>query len=166
MLAITASAAVVGLVPTAASAHGGDETALENLKMQPARTLAQQALAELRVRNDVEEAATRLDAALESKDQGKIDIPLLRRATETLDGGDPEGAIPLLDAALSRPLGAASGEALHESGREFQPGTDTQEVIAIIAGALALLGGALLLFRGRATRPARRDREACVVHRR
>jgi len=72
-------------------------------------------------------------------------MALLRRATETLDGGDPQGSIPLLDEALSRPLGAASGKALHESGREFQPGTGAQEIVAIVAGALLLVLGAVLL---------------------
>jgi hypothetical protein len=52
----------------------------------------------------------------------------------------------MLDDALSRPLGANSGKALHESGREFQPATGGQEVVAIVAGALLVLfGGALLL---------------------
>ncbi len=139
--------------PTGAHAHGAEGPAMQSeeeevatLAEQPARTLAQQALAELLVRGDSHEAGVRLDAALESEDQSDIDVKLLRRATETLDGGDPEGAVPLLDEALSRPLGAASGKALHESGREFRPATGTQEVVAIIAGAvLLLLGGALLL---------------------
>lgn len=76
-----------------------------------------------------------------------IDRRLLTEATETLDGGDPAAAAALLDQALSRPLGADSGEALHESGREFSPLTGTQEVIAIAAGILLLLAGGLLLWR-------------------
>ena len=137
-----------------AQAHGGDEMAVQALKMQPARTLAQQALAELRVGSGTEEAVTQLDAALESKDQSAIDGPLLRKATETLDGGNPEGAIRLLDEALSRPLGAASGKALHESGREFQPATGAQEVVAIVLGAaFVLVGAGLLLGRRRVSGP-------------
>jgi hypothetical protein len=73
-------------------------------------------------------------------------MSVLRRATETLDSGRTETAIPLLDEALSRPLDAKSGKALHESGREFQPAKGAQEIVAILAGALlVLLGGALLL---------------------
>ncbi len=147
---LAALAALLGLIfAPVAQAHGGNAMAVQDLKMQPARTLAQQALAELRVRNDTEEAATRLDAALESKDQSDIDGPLLGKATETLDGGNPKGAIRLLDEALSRPLGAASGKALHESGREFQPATGTQEIVAIILGAAFVLLGAGLLLGGR-----------------
>lgn len=128
-----------GAVP--ALGHGGDEMALEDLKMQPARTLAQQALVELRINGDVEDAAARLDAALESEDRSAVDLPVLRKAMETVDSGRPQAAIPLLDEALSRPQGVARGAALHEAGREFQPGTDTQEIVAIAAGgALVLLG--------------------------
>jgi hypothetical protein len=57
LLGFTAVVAVgaLGLALGAAStlAHGGDEMAVESLKEQPARTLAQQALAELRVRGSV-----------------------------------------------------------------------------------------------------------------
>lgn len=152
---LAALAALLGLIfAPVAQAHGGDEMAVQALKMQPARTLAQQALAELRVGSGTEEAATQLDAALESKDQSAIDGPLLRKATETLDGGNPEGAIRLLDEALSRPLGAASGKALHESGREFQPATGAQEVVAIVLGAaFVLVGAALLLGHRRVSGP-------------
>ena len=110
------------LVPAASAlAHGAEEEGamaseeeeIATLAKQPARTLAQQALAELLVRGDEHEAGVRLDAALESEDQSDVDVRLLREATETLDGGNPEGAEPLLDEALSRPLGAASGKALH-----------------------------------------------------
>lgn len=90
----------------------------------------------------------RLDAALESSDQSDIDQALLMKATETLDGGDPQTAATLLDQALSRPLGAEQGKALHESGREFQPGTGAEEVVAIVVGAVLLLVG-LFLLRGR-----------------
>lgn len=154
LIAVAAMVALACLGPvSAALAHGAEEamTGSEEeevavLAMQPARILAQQALAELQVRGDQQEAAVRLDAALESEDQSDIDLKLLRQATETLDGGDPEGAVPLLDEALSRPLGAESGKALHEAGREFEPATGAEEIVGIIAGAvLLLLGGALLL---------------------
>ena len=151
-LALVGSAmAILGGPAATAFAHGGDEMEVAGLKDQPARVLAQQALAELRVRGAVEEAAVRLDAALESEDTSDVNMPILRQATETLDGGDSEGAVPLLDRALSEPLGATSGKELHEAGREFQPGTDVQEVVAIVAGAVLLLLGAALLLR--AARP-------------
>jgi LPXTG-motif cell wall-anchored protein len=149
LIVALASLAALGPLASAAQSHGGDEQAVEDLKMQPARILAQQALAELQVTNDTEEAAVRLDAALESDDTSDVDMPLLRKATETLDGGDPHGAVPLLDQALSRPLGAASGEALHEAGREFQPATGTQEIVGMVAGAALVLLGAGLLARDR-----------------
>lgn len=98
----------------------------------------------------------RLDAALESEDKSDVDVSKLRQATETLDGGDPQAAILLLDQALSRPLGAGTGKALHEAGREFQPGTGSQEVVGILVGATLLLLGGLLLWRGgRSTGPER-----------
>jgi hypothetical protein len=147
---LTASLAGWALLALAAGsplafAHGGNEMAVEGLKMQPASTLAQQALAELRIRNDTEEAAVRLDAALESKDTSGIDMAVLMKATETLDHGNPQGAIPLIDEALSRPSGAKHGAALHEAGREFQPATGSQEIVGIIAGACLLLLGLLAL---------------------
>jgi hypothetical protein len=143
-------AGFVGALPAAALAHGGDEAGVEALSNQPARILAQQALAELQIRNDSEEAAMRLDAAVESEDTSDVDLTLLERAMKTVDEGDPQAAIPLLDRALSEPLGESSGSALHEAGREFQPGTGTQEVIAIILGALLLLAGAVSLYTSRA----------------
>ena len=139
-----------------ARAHGdealpaNEEAEIDLLAEQPARVLAQQALAELELRGDSEEAAIRLDAALESKDPSDIDRLSLVRATETLDGGDPAAAIPLLDAALSRPLGAEQGLALHESGRQFQPATGGAEVFGIAAGALLLVLGSWMLRPGSA----------------
>lgn len=134
-----------------------EEAEVRALAIQPARVLAQQAIAELEVRNDRHEAAVRLDAALESKDPSDIDIARLRQATETLDAGNSDAAIPLLDEALSRPLGSDQGKALHESGRKFRPATGAQEVVGIVAGAVLLLIGALLLWRSRriSARPAR-----------
>ena len=152
LVAIALSAmSVAGLTvaPNPAHAHGGDKMAMTELSRQPARALAQQALAELRVRNDTKDAALRLDAALESRHTSDVDMQVLRKATETLDAGDPKAAVPLIDEALSRPLGASSGKSLHEAGREFQPGTGPQEVVGIIAGAVLLALGVALLLRTR-----------------
>jgi hypothetical protein len=143
-------AGLAAALPAGALAHGGDEADVEALSDQPARILAQQALAELQIRDDSEEAAMRLDAAVESEDTSDVDMALLERAMKTVDEGDAQAAIPLLDRALSEPLGASSGSALHEAGREFQPGTGTQEVVAIILGALLLVAGAVSLYTGRA----------------
>ena len=150
--AILVLAGLLGTPPGIALAHGGGGMESEAMAMQPARTLAQQALAELRVRGDVEQAAKRLDAALDSKDKRDIDIAELRNAMETVDKGHPDAAIPMLDQALSRPLGAASGQALHESGREFEPATGAQEIVGIAVGAALLAIGALLLLRDRRRR--------------
>lgn len=131
-------------------AHGDEAGAeVQELAMQPARVLAQQALSTLRIRNDKKEAAVRLDAALESKDKSGIDVAHLRQATEALDAGRPRAAIPLLDAALSRPLGSDRGKALHEAGREFSPGTGAQEIVGIALGALLMAIGAAALWRMR-----------------
>ncbi len=154
VLALFGVVALLLSFPAGALAHGGEEAGggggsteaeVKQLSIQPARVLAQQALSTLRVTNDVKEAAVRLDAALESKDKSDIDVARLRRATETLDAGRPQDAIPLLDEALSRPLGSARGKALHESGREFRPGTGAQEIVGIaLGGCLILIGGAAL----------------------
>jgi hypothetical protein len=147
-----AVAIAAALAATPTLGHGGNEIELKDLKLEPASTLAEQALAELQVRHDTEEAAVRLDAALESKDQSGVDMPKLTKAMHTVDDGDPQAAIPLLDRALSRPPGAPLGTVLHETGREFQPGTDTQEIVAIIAGAcLVLIGLVAVRTRRRAT---------------
>jgi LPXTG-motif cell wall-anchored protein len=133
-----------------AFAHGGgSEMEMKGLAMQPARTLAQQALVELRVRHDTKEAAVRLDAALESKQGGDIDRRKLRQAMESVDSGHDAAAMPLLDEPLSRPLGASSGKALHAAGREFQPATGAQEIVAIALGGFLLALGALALLRSR-----------------
>lgn len=146
--------------PQTALAHGGDEPAVALLSMQPARVLAQQALATLVVRNDATEAAVRLDAALKSKDKSDIDVARLRQATETLDAGRPKAAIPLLDEALSRPLGSESGKALHEAGREFSPGTGAQEIVGIILGAILIAVGAAALWKTRTRRTVASERAA------
>ena len=146
LLALAAALAVSAV----ASAHGGAESEeAAALAKQPARILAQQAIALVRLRGDSEEAGMRLDAAVESKDKTDIDAALLEQAMKTLDDGDPAGAIAILDAALSRPLGSDAGKALHEAGREFRPAAGAQEIIAIVAGVAALLLGALALLAGR-----------------
>lgn len=152
---VAASAAAALLVPAGAlaDADGAMAEGGEDLAMQPARVLAQQALATLRVLGDAEGAAVRLDAALESKDRSDIDFARLREATETLDGGDPEGAVPILDAALSKPLGSDSGKALHKSGREFAPEKGPAEVVGTVIGGVLLLLGAFGLRRARRTSP-------------
>ncbi len=151
--ACVAAAVVLGVLgaPSTVIAHG-DEEAMSGdvaaLAKQPARVLAQQAIGLLEIRNQREEAAARLDAALESKDQHGIDVATLRQAMETLDAGHESAAVPLLDRALSEPLGASSGKALHEAGREFQPATGAQEYVGIALGtALLALGAGLLLRR-------------------
>ena len=130
--------------PVLAFAHGDDDEAAA-LAAQPARALAQQAIALVRLRGDTEEAAMRLDAAVESKDKSDVDAALLNRAMETLDAGNTDQAVTLLDQALSRPLGSDTGKPLHEAGREFRPATGAQEVVGMIAGAAALLLGLLAL---------------------
>lgn len=150
LIPLTAAVLTVLLAGAAnVSAHGDESMEADSLSQQPARTLAQQAIAELRVRHDTEEAAMRLDAAVESKDQSDVDSAQLNQAMETLDAGNEDQAVSMLDHALSQPLGEESGAALHESGREFQPGTGTQEVVAIALGAAALLLAGFLLLRGR-----------------
>lgn len=140
---IAALAGAFVLEATAAWGRGDEggaaDAEMEELTLQPARVLAQQALAMLEVQGDDVEAAERIEAALVSEDKADVDAEVLAEAAEALEAGDHEAAIPLIDEALSRPLGAAEGKALHEAGREFQPGTGTQEVVAIIAG-VALLG--------------------------
>lgn len=145
-------------LPVVALADGGDE-AMEDaaLKAQPARTLAQQALAVLDVKQDEEDAQMRIDAALETDDREDVDLGLLRQADEALDGGDRERAVELLNRALGGgPLPveggeapAPSGDALHNAGRAFEPNSTAQETVAAIAGAALLVAGGLLLLRHR-----------------
>ena len=153
---VTILAAVLAL-PGAALANGGGGEEMEALELQPARVLAQQAIAVLRVRGDQEEASMRVDAALGSDNQEDVDSELLEQADEAVDSGDLDGAVELLDQALSRPLGATSGKELHESGREFTPAFGAQEVVAIIAGILAIGLGLLALAPGRRLRRSAAD---------
>lgn len=147
------AAALVFSLPAAAT--GGGEEEMEHLAKQPARVLAQQALALVRLHDPPHDEATeRLEAALESKDKENVDVGLLRQALETLEGDNPDDAVPLLDQALSRPLGATSGKELHDSGREFRPAKGTGEVVGIVAGAVLLLVGGLGLTGRRRPRPA------------
>jgi len=143
--------------PASGLGHGekpqGEEAEIEMLAKQPARALAQQAHVLLHIRGDAHEAGVRLDAALESRDQRQVDTATLRRAAETLDGGDPVRAQRLIDEALSRPLGAASGKLFHGAGREFEPASGVQETVGIVAGVALLLLG--LLGLGASRRHAR-----------
>jgi len=153
------------LAPANVLAHGAaaggkaisGEAEIKQLATQPARVLAQQALVTLRVGDNVHDAEIRLDAALMSKERSDVDFALLQRATETLDGGNPEGAIGVLDQALSRPLGSDSGKALHESGREFTPEFGPQEVVGTVLGGVLLLLGAFGLWRSRRAGLLRRE---------
>jgi hypothetical protein len=148
---------IILALPVAALADGGPAMKDAALKAQPARTLAQQALALLDVRKDEKAAIMRIDAALESKHREDVDRRLLAQADEALDGGDREGAIELLNRALGGgplPVGdeeatAPSGDALHNAGRAFEPNSTAQETIAAILGAALLLLGGLLVLRHR-----------------
>lgn len=152
-----AMAMALALAPAGARGHGdepagveeGEEAEIAMLAKQPARTLAQQAHALLHIRADAHEAGVRLDAALESKDTELVDMAVLRRAAETLDGGDPAAAQNLIDTALSRPLGAESGRLFHGAGREFRSATSAQEVVGLAVGAIMLVLGGLILVRAR-----------------
>ena len=155
-LALFAMLATLAL-PANAFAHGGattggmsDAAQIKQLALQPTRVLAQQAHALIHINGDRSGAAVRLDAALESKDQRDVDMPALRRATETLDGGgSSKRVLAQIDEALSKPFGANSGKLFHGAGREFRPVAGTQETVAVIAGALMLLLAAVGLRRAR-----------------
>ena len=154
---------VVLALPVVALADGGDvEMEDAALKAQPARTLAQQALAVLDVKQDEEDARMRIDAALETDDREDVDLRLLAQADEALDGGDRERAVGLLNRALGGgPLPveggetlAPSGDALHNAGRAFEPNSTDQETVAAIAGAALLVAGGVLVLRHRRRGPA------------
>lgn len=134
------------------TAMGSEEAEIAALAKQPARVLAQQALALLRVHGpgeDHTDALHRTKAGVASDDKADVDAVLLERANVALSKDEYDSSVELLDRALSRPLGAESGKALHEAGREFQPATGTQEVVGIIAGAVLLLVGVALLLKDR-----------------
>ena len=158
-VAVALALAVTGLLAPGALATGGDEDMEDAaLKAQPARTLAQQALAILDVRGDVEQAQMRIDAALESEDQDDVNVELLARADEELDGGDGATGAELLNRALGGgplPLedagDALSEAALHNAGRAFEPNSTAQESVAAIAGLALLALSGLLLLRHRRT---------------
>lgn len=136
----------------AISGEEAEDAEMEELARQPARILAQQALAMLEVLGDDVEAGERLNAALESDDRDDVDVEVLAAAGRALERGDAGEAILLIDESLSRPLGADQGKALHEAGREYRPATGAQEIVGIIAGGALLLAGLLGLLLGR--RPA------------
>lgn len=155
LAAVIATLGIVAVIaPAAALGHGDDEEAaaeMEELALQPARILAQQALAMLSIAGDDVEAGERLEAALESEDQDDVDVESLGEASARLERGDSEAAIALIDQALSRPLGADQGAALHEAGREYRPARGAQEIVGIIVGGALLLLGLLLLLGRRPT---------------
>ena len=133
----------------------GEEAEVAALSQQPARALAQQAYALIRIRDDRHEAGVRLAAALASEDRRQVDEPTLRRARDALEAGAAaRRVLAMIDEALSKPLGAKSGKLFHGAGREFEPATGDQGVIAIVAGAVFLLLGVALLARRRAPRAA------------
>lgn len=162
--------AVAALLTTPPSvlAHGGEEEHMggrgemsgatkehehaAEMARQPARVLAQQALAVLEVKHDKIQARERLDAATKSRDKSDVGVAQLSQADAALDSGDQARAIELLNRALGagpEPTEAMghgpSGAALHNAGTSFQPANDTQEVVAGILGvALLVLGGTLL----------------------
>jgi len=150
--------------PAAVEAPGGGERPLSpereealelaELSEEPARVLAQQAIALLEIRGDEHEAEVRVEAALMSEDQADVDLASLERAHDALAAGDAEAAVEALDRALSQPLGAESGKSLHKSEQTADRGDNTQETVAIIAGAAALLLGAILLWAPRRARAA------------
>ena len=153
---LLAMALLLGLAPGVPATGGDEEMEDAALRAQPARTLAQQALAILDVRDDAEQAQMRVDAALESEDKEDVDAALLGEADEALDSGDTARAADLLNRALGGgPLpveeeeGALSSEALHNAGRAFEPNSTDQELVAAIAGLALLALGALLLARHR-----------------
>jgi len=145
--------AIAGMqAPAAALGHGDKEDAaaeMDELALQPARILAQQALAMLEIVGDEVEAGERLEAALESDNQDDVDVKALGQASVALERGDTEAAIALIDESLSRPLGVDQGAALHEAGREYRPARGAQEIVAIIVGGALLLFGLLSLLHGR-----------------
>ena len=163
---------VVGLLAAApaAAAHGdeepepppqgamGEATSGEEaaLAAQPARALAQQALALLTIRDAAGEANHRLEAALKSKHREDVDVNKLRAAMSALEASDAQAAADRLNEALGggpapadEELAGPSDEALHNAGEEFEPANDGQEVAAGIAAILALAAGAALLVRHR-----------------
>lgn len=150
--------ALLAGAPAALATGGGAAMGDAALEAQPARTLAQQALAVLDVRQDAGAARMRIDAALKSADRSDVDVGLLAQADEALDRGDVGVAKDLLNRSLGGgplPLDADAraprGRALHNAGRSFQPSSTGQEVVAAIAGfAMLALGAALLLRHRRA----------------
>jgi hypothetical protein len=154
---ILAVIVLLTLAPAALATGGDKEMEDAALKAQPARTLAQQALAVLDVRNDAKDAQMRIDAALESEDRDDVDMALLAQADEALDRGDTARAADLLNRSLGGgplPVGEGaevrpSGDALHNAGRAFEPNSTGQEAVAAITGVVLLTLGGLLLMRHR-----------------
>ena len=134
------------------------------LAAQPARVLAQQALALLTVRKAAAEAQHRVEAALKSKEREGVDVDKLRAAMTALEAGDSRAATNRINEALGGgpepaddELAGPSDEALHNAGEEFEPANTGQEVAAGIAAIVALAAGAALLMRHRRAARAERD---------
>lgn len=149
-----------GEEPRGEGASGEQPTAEEAeeaaLAAQPARVLAQQALALLTVRNATAEALHRVEAALESKEREDVDVDKLRAAMTALEAGDSRAAADRINEALGggpapadEELSGPSEEALHNAGEEFEPVNNGQEIAGGIAAVVALAAGAALLIRHR-----------------
>lgn len=114
-----AIAIVLVALPQAALAHGG-----EDLSETPARALLQQALGLLTQTDEPVEAAERLEAALESEDQERVQLRPAKKALVALEAGDTAGAAALVKEALeppedSKPAEPASGtEGSETKGKE------------------------------------------------
>ena len=160
--------------PASSPAHGGEDEALEKT---PARALAQQALALLAQQDKAVEAHERVEAALKSKDAKGVDRASLLETQKAFDRGDHDRARVLLNQALApkperkeRMTGEAKGHAGDGEGagagaaaidegaldhtREYDPGRDAGEWIALALGLGTLLAAGLLLLRHRPPRRA------------
>lgn len=140
------AAAEAGKAGRPPSPEEEEELEIEQLSEEPARVLAQQAIALLEIRGEEHEAEVRVEAALISEDREDVDAASLERALDALAAGNTELAVEELDRALSQPLGAESGKSLHKAEQTVDRGNQTQESVAILAGAILLLLGAALLL--------------------
>ncbi len=110
------------IFPAATFAHGG-----EDMSKQPARALAQQALALITETDNLAEAKERADAAIKSKDKKDVNTAALRKAGKALGKQDKAEAVKQLEASLTAPKPAdetdkekegAGDEEDHEEGDE------------------------------------------------
>jgi hypothetical protein len=154
VLTLLAATIALALAPAASAlAHGEEEEALAEM---PARTLAQQALGLLTQADQPLEAHERLEAALESENQGRVLIPALRDAMRALDRGDHDEAVEHINEALAPAEDPAEpaaevpdAEALAHT-EEFEPESGTEEWIGLgLGGVLILVALGLLATRRR-----------------